>query len=177
MSFGFARVYQTISDKIDDVVRERQQHILLFAAAGNGGKNSEVEFPASHRNVFSVHSTDHLGNYSTFDTGLKNEIATLGEGIGGLVTDGTSNATPIAAATCALVLDAARDCASSDGDLVNTDALGRYRPLCTLRGMEKAISLREFTPKSHTGSRCLDPREFCNSEKVKRHEVLDYATL
>jgi hypothetical protein len=179
MSFGFIRHHQNISYMIDDVIRKRKQHVLLFAAAGNGGKNSDREFPARHRDVFSVHSTDHHGNYSTFDTGVENEIAIPGEGIAGLpsapLMSGTSIATPIAAAICALVLDAARDCASDDDSFRNTNALGKYHHLCTLNGMEKVLSLEPFTPKSDTGSRCLDPRVFSSYDKAERRGVFDYA--
>jgi hypothetical protein len=179
MSFGFASVHEDISYTIDEIVREREQYVLLFAAAGNGGKNSDEEFPASHRDVFSVHSTDHLGNYSGFDTGLTKEIATLGENIEGLssapLVSGTSFATPIAAAICALVLDAARDCASDDHNLRDTENLGEYRRLCTLKGMGKVFLLNEFTPQSNAGSRCLDPRRFSSYDKLKRRRVFDYA--
>jgi hypothetical protein len=181
MSFGLPYVHLEISAKIDEIVRMREQHVLLFAAAGNSGKNSDTEFPASHRDVFSVHSTDHHGNYSTFDTGVKYEIATLGENIEGLpsapLVSGTSFATPIAAAISALVLDTARDCASNGHDLSDINALGKYRPLRTLDGMGKVMSLKEFTPQFHKGSRCLDPREFSSYNKAKRCNVLDYAVL
>ena len=179
MSFGFTNVQQEISYTIDKIVRKREQYILLFAAAGNRGKNSDEEFPASHRDVFSVHSTDHHGNYSGFDTGLTKDIATLGENIEGLssapLVSGTSFATPIAAAICALVLDAIRDCASDDHNLRDTKNLGRYRDLCTLKGMEKVMSLSEFTPQTRTGSRCLDPRIFSSCKKAERRAVFEYA--
>jgi len=178
MSFGFENVHHDISYTIDEVVRQREQYILLLAAAGNEGKNSDTEFPASHRDVFSVHSTDHNGNYSAFDTGLKSEIAILGENIEGIpsvpLVSGTSFATPIVAAICALVLDAARDCASDNHDLSKIDAIGKYRPLCTLKGMEKFLSLQPFTPQSHKGSRCLDPCVFSSYDRERRLKVLDY---
>jgi hypothetical protein len=192
MSLGFTTEQTKIGEMIERVTIERKRKLLLFAAAGNHGKNGKEDFPSNHHWVFSVHATDHLGNISKFDTGLTHArpdyLATLGESIPGPPSlpgpySGTSFSTPIAAAIAGLVIDAARHSiaaqapsATTDSALVtNGESLGVYDDLRTMGGMKKVFLLKELTPNVHNGSRTVAPLQFCACEEPKRREILDYA--
>ncbi|RYP17188.1 hypothetical protein DL767_010063 [Monosporascus sp. MG133] len=118
LSFGFPA--QTVKHSLirDALVKARQNHVLIFAAAGNSGGNETVSWPASMTShVLRIDSSDGKGNPSAFSagSGLGRKICTLGEGVpscelkAGSKTDyiyrnGTSFATPIAAAIASIVL-------------------------------------------------------------------------
>ena len=104
--------------------RAIQHKILVFAAASNTGANSAAgpAFPASLERVFCINSANGVGRRSDFnptDPGGWNIFTAPGEAVDsawplhqnkGLYKrdSGTSIATPIAAATAALVLDFAK---------------------------------------------------------------------
>jgi len=118
MSFGFPSRLA----KMDDALRlAANKNVLLFAAASNDGANEDITraWPArDDSKVFCIHATDFKG--SPWRGNPPSEIATfnfatLGENIlttgkqGKMVgKTGTSMATPIAAATAALLIDFAR---------------------------------------------------------------------
>ncbi|KAF2025168.1 subtilisin-like protein, partial [Setomelanomma holmii] len=125
ISIGFPqRVpgYEVLQSAID---RAHAAHVLVFAAASNGGGNNDRTFPARHDHVFCVHSTDSRGNRSTFSpTPEHNNVnfATTGEAIESAwpvhlcddkddlqkMKSGTSYATPIAASIASFLLLYAR---------------------------------------------------------------------
>lgn len=118
MSFGFPSVIF----KMDQALRlAANNDVLLFAAASNDGANEDITraWPArDDSKVFCIHATDSKG--SPWKGNPPNEFAThnfatLGENV--LTTGkqdkmvgktGTSMATPIAAATAALLIDFSR---------------------------------------------------------------------
>lgn len=118
MSFGFPSVIF----KMDQALKlAAMNDVLLFAAASNDGANEDITraWPArDDSKVFCIHATDSMGNSwkgnppKEFAT---HNFATLGENV--LTTGkqdkmvgktGTSMATPIAAATAALLIDFSR---------------------------------------------------------------------
>ncbi|KAG9253124.1 uncharacterized protein F5Z01DRAFT_689257 [Emericellopsis atlantica] len=121
MSFGIREDHEPINTAISNAVNKRT---LLFAAASNDGANLGRAFPAQHRSVFCIHSTDGNGNPSQFNpTASETDVnfSLLGEdvsshwpaGIDGhdqtvRVMTGTSVATPIAAGLAASVLSFVR---------------------------------------------------------------------
>ncbi|CAN9113195.1 unnamed protein product [Alternaria alternata] len=119
ISLGLPRYHRDVAEAID---RATARSILVFAAAGNNGKNQSTSFPASYSNVIPIYSCDGHGNAPDPDTNPApstpgERFCTLGEGVESswLGTEqepnvisaqsGTSRATPIAAATAALVLE------------------------------------------------------------------------
>lgn len=108
--------------------RAHSKRILLFAAASNSGGRLSRAYPASSSEVICVHSTDALGNASTFSPTAQPStlnFATIGESIESawptfLCNDkstppkyvksrsGTSYATPIMAGIAAFLLQYAR---------------------------------------------------------------------
>jgi hypothetical protein len=100
----------------------RESKAIIFAAAANHGGNSQRAFPARQEGVVCVHSTDGLGNPSSFNpTRLLNNdnFSILGESIDVAWIghdgkhqiqrrSGTSFAAPVAAGVAALVLEYGR---------------------------------------------------------------------
>jgi subtilisin family serine protease len=103
------------------------KHIIIFAAAGNDGRNLDIPFPASLDIVFCVGATDGHGNRKSFSPPQKGveKYSTLGEAVSAASNpdesckcnpccysserrDGTSTATPIAAGIAALFIDYTR---------------------------------------------------------------------
>jgi len=99
--------------------------ILIFASASNAGANYPITFPARLQGVFCIGSADGLGAQSTFNPPFEGveKYSVLGEAVsaacpeslsqqpgynaseGTIRTDGTSIASPIAAAIAALLLE------------------------------------------------------------------------
>lgn len=123
MSFGFPRYSARVEEAIEKVGKD----VLFFAATRNDGGNREVAYPANHRDVIGIFSTDGNGNKSGFNAncpdGDNSFFSTLGEAVesswpkhlqgdgprtGLMRKSGTSFATPIAAAIAANTLDYAR---------------------------------------------------------------------
>lgn len=122
MSLGFYGWHRGL----DDAVRLAYlKNKVIFAAASNNGTNDCITFPAREPGVMCIHAADGYGNPSSFTPPpeLDKNYTILGEmvesawccGPRGEVTpeqvnitkrqDGTSVATPIAAAVMALVLE------------------------------------------------------------------------
>ena len=128
MSFGFptrdTEHYQVLEKAIRNA---HHAQILLFAAASNGGANHDRAYPARHDEVICIHSTDALGNRSTFSPTAKgndDNFATIGEAIecawptnlprpnsaakSTVSKSGTSFATPVAVGIAAFLLEYTR---------------------------------------------------------------------
>jgi subtilisin family serine protease len=133
MSFGFPKPAQNYEVLESAIRRAHQAHILMFAAASNGGANNGRSFPARHQQVICIHSTDANGNRSRFSpTAITadSNFATIGESIESSWPEylsnpgtnkvsvahksGTSFATPIAAGIAAFLLQYARMHLSKD---------------------------------------------------------------
>lgn len=118
MSFGFSEMYKPVEEAVKLAA---SQDVLMFAAAANHGANSMNgrTYPArDFFRVFGIYSTDFHGNKSTFNPPASEtdyNFSTLGEDVRSpwtgqefKILTGTSVATPIAAATAALLLEFVR---------------------------------------------------------------------
>ena len=95
MSFGMNVDSEILHRAIHDAY---ESGIIMIAAAGNGGNNDAVEYPAAYEEVISVGSVDPNGQISEFSaTGEELDITAPGEYVPSvdmldyvMVTDGTS---------------------------------------------------------------------------------------
>jgi hypothetical protein len=109
------------------IMRAYGKGVLMFATTRNDGGNNVIAYPARHRTVIGVFSTDGDGNKSGFNPNPPEDdssyFSTLGEAVesscpkhlrqdgqqAGLMREsGTSFATPISAAMAANILDYAK---------------------------------------------------------------------
>lgn len=67
MSFGFKEEQRCISKAIREVMYERDDSILLFAAASNYGANEQEMFPARYESVISIRCTNANGDFEDFN--------------------------------------------------------------------------------------------------------------
>lgn len=113
MPFGFTFRSAKLSNAI---AKAYSKKVIMFAAASNGSGTRGQAFPASHDWVFSVHSTDGIGNVSSFSPDEKEPMhgfALPGESIESswpgqinkVMKSGTSFATPLAVALAANMLE------------------------------------------------------------------------
>jgi hypothetical protein len=119
MSFALAETDRIRRDAVYETLAKYNYKPLMFAAASNGGKLDWRRFPASHPDIFCIHSATSNGNASSFNPDpigdLHCNYSVLGEFVEAPHKDtdtvrlsGTSVATPIAAGIAAFVLDFAR---------------------------------------------------------------------
>lgn len=100
MSFGTNK-YSLALEKIMNYAYDNG--VLLIAAAGNGGQNGNVEYPAAYDSVMAVGATNTQNQLSDFcSTGKEMEIVAPGEQIkvassfgGEIITNGTSMSVPL----------------------------------------------------------------------------------
>jgi hypothetical protein len=117
LSFGYAEEFITISRAIRTAVNDRDDSILVFAAASNFGANEKEMFPASHESVISIRGTNPEGTFEDFNPARNPDEArvygTLGFDVPSaglsaqadeIYKSGTSVATPIAAGMAAMLL-------------------------------------------------------------------------
>ncbi len=117
MSFGFLDEELVISKAITKAILDRDNAILLFAAAANFGAKEKEMFPARHDYVISVRGTNIEGTFQEFNPPPRRDgpavYGTLGKVVpsAGLCShdeevckSGTSVATPIAAGIAAMLL-------------------------------------------------------------------------
>lgn len=162
MSFGFAHEIHVndtllISNAITNALSTRNQRILFFAAAANGGGNQPVMFPANNEHVISVRGTDDRGWLERFNPprgyiGIDG-VMTLGQdvpgaalsgrgGAGEVCRSGTSVSTPIAAGIAAMLLGYAR---------LYEGELGEYcRDAARLSDLSRARGMRRLLKKMST---------------------------
>lgn len=89
MSFGFKEEQVCISRAIREVMYERDDSILLFAAASNYGANEQEMFPARYESVISVRGTTVNGDFEDFNPPRKNKekvFGTLGLDVPAIMT-------------------------------------------------------------------------------------------
>lgn len=129
MSFGWPSNNFDGYDVLESAIhRAYSKKVLLFAAASNSGGQRGRAYPASSSQVIGVHSTDALGNRSTFSPTAQPStlnFATIGESIESAwptfrcndkstppkyvkSRSGTSYATPIMAGIAAFLLQYVR---------------------------------------------------------------------
>ena len=161
MSFGFPYLQLDIQKALDDAISKK---VLLFAAAANDGANEHIAYPANQPSVFAIFSTDGFGNPSDFNPVFRDDgfsFATLGENVLSnhlnntkKTLSGTSIATPIAAATAALVLEFVRQKPlNGQSSVVRAELLETVR----LTAMQKI--LMGMSKDMHHGYRYLKPWE------------------
>jgi uncharacterized protein YbaA (DUF1428 family) len=145
MSFALAQTDRIRRDAVYTAIAKYPDKPLMFAAASNGGKLDWRRFPASHPDVFCIHSATSDGNPSSFNptADANDNYSVLGEFVEaphkGTATErlsGTSVATPIAAGIAALVLDFARQKKSEDQRKVVREP----RKLRTKEGMDNVFA-------------------------------------
>lgn len=116
MSFGFERGPLDMDSAIMDAYRK---NVIMFAAAGNGGGNSDPPYPGRLTHVIAIHAADDLGNKAPFTANLQRRADNFSFpgtnvesswpihlNLGNKTRkSGTSCATPIAAALAANILE------------------------------------------------------------------------
>jgi subtilisin family serine protease len=112
ISFGFPKYHDYLAPVRQAVCAAQEKGVLIFAAAGNDGRNSGPSWPAvlSSSGVISVGATNAYGTEAPFSCNIKGQLCAFGEDVWGppseksICRSGTSFATPIAVATAAIVL-------------------------------------------------------------------------
>ena len=147
MSFGFETKEALRSFEKNVLPKARRpgkKDVLLFAAASNDGANAGRAYPANFSTIFSIHSSDALGNPSNFNppAQLGDSFCVQGQEIfgGGPVRlSGTSFATPIAAGLAATLIEFLRQNWPYTGD--ETKKKNALADLQTYAGMTKVFTL------------------------------------
>jgi hypothetical protein len=81
MPFGYPKLDEEVEAAVEIA---RRQGSICLAAAANSGANAPVSFPARHRGVIAINSTDGYGNPSAFNPSPRDNdrnFSTLGEGV------------------------------------------------------------------------------------------------
>ncbi|KAG9228278.1 peptidase S8/S53 domain-containing protein, partial [Amylocarpus encephaloides] len=122
MSFGFSRDVPEIEKVINDVLHERNNKILFFAAALNSGGNARETYPARYPSDISIQPTIFNGGFPEYNPHLDDYdqgicFGTLGENVlsvwlctkqppdGQLWQSGASVSTPIATSPATFMLE------------------------------------------------------------------------
>ncbi|KAK0653527.1 Cell wall-associated protease [Lasiodiplodia hormozganensis] len=129
-------------------------NVLMFAAARNDGGNFGVAFPARHKDVICISSTDGYGTPSSFNPPVfdpSDNFATIGEALpfpsfkGYPVSmSGTSYATPVAVSIASLVLAYVRE-NFPGGEKYEAERRLKESP----DGMRAALNLMSYRIKDH----------------------------
>ncbi|KAK6603922.1 extracellular alkaline serine protease [Botrytis cinerea] len=88
MSFGYKEEQQCISGAIRKALQEREDSILLFAAASNSGANEKEMFPARHDSVISIRGTNSDDVPSAWLSDHDDEVYKSGTSIAAAVAAG-----------------------------------------------------------------------------------------
>jgi hypothetical protein len=118
MSFGFVREHRAapISTAINDVLHVQKRKTIFLASANNKGATERETFPASHKDVIAIRSTNTLGGFEDTNAPKSSRdgfaLGTLGVNVpgAGLPPDlecletGSSVATAIAAGMAGVLL-------------------------------------------------------------------------
>jgi len=175
MSFGWKGRVPGHEEVFDAVNRAAIEKTLMFAAASNDARSNttSVAAPALWSQVISIFSTDGSGTWSKFNphkaTG-HTYIATLGEGVESAVPaslcqgitqrrNGTSTATPIAAAIAALILQFARQSPPPGIPALSEEYVRSLR-----RGDVMVQVFKDMGGEGH-GDKVLTPWEFLGTRK------------
>lgn len=67
MSFGYVSDRMAISKAIRSAMNDRNESIVMFAAAANSGANQRELFPARHESVISIRGTTSNGGFPDFN--------------------------------------------------------------------------------------------------------------
>src|ERR1700753_3633546 len=85
MSFGFpTKAIEGYDDLERAILEAHSNHVLLFAAASNDGRNKGISYPARDEHVFCIHATDSNVKESSFTPNpLQDAVnfATIGEAV------------------------------------------------------------------------------------------------
>ena len=106
MSFGFEKLHNDITERIDELTERK---VVCVAAAGNDGPPKLVNFPASLGNVISVGSCNSIGQPSGFNNIGNIDVLAPGENLIFDQLKGTSFAAPAIAGIIALLMQQAKN--------------------------------------------------------------------
>ncbi|KAL7920406.1 peptidase S8/S53 domain-containing protein [Trichoderma austrokoningii] len=157
MSFGFKEEQPCISKAIREVMFQRDDSILLFAAASNYGANEQEMFPARYESVISIRGTNANGEFEDFNPprsqnealvfgtlGLDVPSAGLSDCNEEVYKSGTSVAAAVAAGIAGLLLEYV----SNRSEKPSSSVLNKK--LRTRQGMRAAfMEIASRTQKEH----------------------------
>lgn len=142
LSLGYKTEHEGI---LKAIKKSYIQNVLVFAAAGKDGLNSDCPYPAQHSTVISINSATALGNISNTATASNHsayQFTCLGEGIdvkamlnnkasvvGQNLLSGTSFATPFAVSIAVMVLGFAAQHAKKENLDEDTVYINLHDPL------------------------------------------------
>ena len=154
MSFTISQEDRTSNTKISEAIEKVEKKVLMFAPASNDGTNADRTFPAKHRNVLCIYTSNGDGVISNRNprpqVGDLN-FSALGEFVEAPHANqaverfsGTSVATAVAAGIAALVLEFTRQPLVKDQEPIQG-----LKRLNTKEGMEMAfLKMTSQDPRS-----------------------------
>ncbi|KAM5442401.1 hypothetical protein MferCBS31731_002279 [Microsporum ferrugineum] len=174
MSFGVSGDNGDINDAILKVRYERNDNVIFLASAGNSGPHQDIAFPASHRDVIPIRSTNYMGASSDTNPAPDRHeqaplFATFGDNIPPLLQEykpevcgpGSSVSTAVAAGIAASILSYCACLEKMYPGLLGDRQLTKLR---TVKGMEELFS----TMSKDMGNRIwfINPVKFFTERKT-----------